>query len=68
MGIGRIQDGKEIIEGLHNMTDNDQIIGATGSIGTLALLKDIIIHTLINGEGANTKITTGGLIQRLTEE
>ena len=68
MGVGRIQDGNEIIGRLHNMTDSDQIIGATGSIGTLALLKDIIIHTLVNGEATNTKIITGGLTHQLTEE
>ena len=59
MGVGRIQDGNEIIGRLH-MTDRDQIIGATGSIRILALLKDTLIHTLINGEGTNTKIITGG--------
>ena len=68
MGVGRIQDGNELIRRLHNMTDSDQIIGATGSIESLALLNDTTIHTSINGEGTNTKIITGGLIYRLTEE
>ena len=67
MGVGRSQDGNETIGRLPDMTDSDQIIGATGSIGMLALLKDVI-HTLINGEGTNTKIITSGLIHRLAEE
>ena len=67
MGVGRSQDGSETIGKLPDMTNSDQIIGATGSIGMLALLK-VVIHTLINGEGTNTKIITSGLIHRLAEE
>ena len=65
MSVGRIRDGIEIIGRLHTMTSRDQIIGVTGSREMLAVLEDIVIHTLVDGKIASIKIIAGGIIHRI---